>query len=156
MGIIYFPASTADLPNSITDPALGGRKDVVFFDLAISQLAEANVWDRIISAKLFLYVPSAPEANDNDLWLDTYMGVYDKAGHVSWDRESVDRAEMLVDQAGWINLDLKKIVTIWLKNPSENQGLAFDAITKRGHKSIPVGKDSQHQVRLFKILHGFF
>lgn len=138
-------ASTANLPNSVTDPTLGGRKDVQFFDLNISQLAEANVWDNIVSAKLFLYVPSAPSPDDNDLWLDTYMGVYDKAGHVSWDRERVDMAEMLSNHPGWINLDLKKIVTIWLENPSENKGLAFDAITKRGHKSIPVGNDS-HQV----------
>lgn len=112
-----------------------------YFDLSS---IDGNLKDNVVGAQVYLHLPKAPSPDDLIAIVDVHKAEVYKHNEVSWPRELTVAAELKKHEGGWVKIDiLKNFVDIWLDNPSENLGLAFEVRTKRGGVRIPVGVQTQ-------------
>ena len=91
---------------------------------------------------MFLHLPKAISPEETVVWVEVRMARLDKKKTPYYKELHNVRADLLLDQGGWIEIDLRDMVAHWLKNPHENFGLTLSVASANGH-TISVGIQNQ-------------
>ncbi|KAM9710031.1 growth/differentiation factor 8 [Menidia menidia] len=108
------------------DPAVrvGGHPKCCFFSFA--QKFQAS---RVVRAQLWVHLRPADEATTVFLQISRLTPVADGSRHV---RIRSLKLDVNVGVSSWQSIDVKQVLTVWLRQPETNRGIEINAFDSRG------------------------
>ena len=89
-----------------------------------------------------MHLPNATDPHDTEVWIQVKMVMMNKHHGVIFKQKHNFKTELLPDQGGWIEIDVRDMVAHWLKHSEENYGFTISVESAKGH---PFNVSFQHQ-----------
>lgn len=127
-----------------------GEPKCCFF--SFTQKLQAN---RIVRAQLWVHLRAADEATTVFLQISRLMPVTDGNGHIHIRSLKIDVSAGI---GSWQSIDVKQVLSVWLRQPETNWGIQINAFDSRGNDlavtSAEPGEDGLQPFMEVKISEG--
>ena len=117
------------LSNKITQR----KEEIQYFDLNTPQIKDER-WQNVEKAMLHMHLPNATDPDDTEVFIQVKMVMMNKHHGVDFKQKHNFHTELLPDQGGWIEIDVRDMVAHWLKHPVENYGFSISVESAKGHR----------------------
>ena len=132
----YFTGKDVDtLSNKITQR----KEEIQYFDLNTPQIRDER-WQNVEKAMLHMHLPNATDPHDTEVWIQVKMVMMNKHHGVIFKQKHNFKTELLPDQGGWIEIDVRDMVSHWMKG--QNYGFTISVESAKGQK---LNTSFQHQ-----------
>ena len=123
------------LSNKITQ----SEEEIQYFDLNTEAIRDER-WQNIENAMLHMHLPNATDPHDSEIWIQVKMVVTMNDGNFIFKQKHNFKTELLLDQGGWIEIDVRDMVSYWMRG--HNYGFTISMKSSKGEN---LDTSFQHQ-----------